>query len=403
MDITQVWEKLAMEQGGRIVYLILDGLGGIQDRTIGKTELEAAKKPHLDALAKNSSCGLLEIIGAGITPGSGPGHLALFGYNPLEYDIGRGIFSALGIAFPLRQGDIAARFNFCTVDSSGKITDRRAGRLETSINEKLCAKLREGLDLGEVEFYIKTESEHRGLLVLRGKDLEGHLADTDPGLTNVEPLEPVALSSKSEKTATVLKKILAHAKKVLQEERPANMILLRGFEKYHPVRGIKERFLLNGLCIAGYPMYKGVSRFLGMDVIDSEGGIKGLIQDFKKNYNDEHDFYFIHVKYTDKAGEDGNFAKKVQVIEEVDSYIPEILSVKPDVLVITGDHSTPSVMGLHSWHPVPVLLQAKTARIDRVDRFAEISCLQGSLGMRKATDLIGLALAHAGRLKKFGA
>lgn len=403
MEVTEVWETLALDQGGKIVYLILDGVGGIQDPVKGKTELEAANKPNLDALAKKSSCGLLEIIGAGITPGSGPGHLALFGYKPLEYDIGRGIFSSLGIDFDLQEGDVAARFNFCSMDDDGKITDRRAGRIETSLNEKLCEILRLGLDLGGVEYFIDTVSEHRGVLVLRGAGLDGDIADTDPGQTGMSPLDPVALSPNSEKTVSLLKKVLVHAQNALKDQHPANMILLRGFEKYSPVRGLKERFHLDGLCIAEYPMYKGVSRFLGMDVINSTGGIKGLIRNLKDNFNEDHNFYFIHVKYTDKAGEDSDFDRKVSVIEEVDGYIPEILKLNPDVLAITGDHSTPSAMGQHSWHPVPVLIHAKNARVDHVDRYDDISCIQGSLGQRPATDLMGLSLAHAGRLKKFGA
>jgi len=403
MNITEIWEKLAIEQGGTIVYLILDGLGGIQDAATGLTEMQAAATPNLDALAKRSSCGLLEIIGAGITPGSGPGHLALFGYDPLTYNIGRGVFSALGIGFPLQEGDVPARINFCTVDSQGAVTDRRAGRIDTASNEKLCAKLREGIKLEGVSFFIETESEHRAVLVLRGKNLQGEITDTDPGRTEVKPLTASALTEKSEKTASVIHQFLLQAQELLQSEHPANMILLRGFDTYRPVPSIKQRFHLDGLCIAEYPMYKGVSRFLGMDVVDSTGGVKGLIHNFKEQFAPHHQFYFLHVKYPDKAGEDKNFQKKVKAIEEVDRFLPEILALNPDVLVITGDHSTPAAMGLHSWHPVPMMLHSKNARIDQIERFDELACIQGGLGMRHAVDLMGLSLAHAGRLKKFGA
>jgi len=403
MDITKIWEQLALDEGGKIIYLILDGLGGIQNPETGMTELQTAKKPNLDALAKKASCGLLDIVGPGITPGSGPGHMALFGYNPLEYNIGRGIFSALGIDFTLHEGDVAARFNFCTLNEKGLIVDRRAGRLSTERNETLCEKLRQGLNFEGVECFILTESEHRGVLIFRGKGLGGAVSDTDPSLTAHPPLQPAALDAESEKTVRLVTKFLGHAKDVLKSEKDANMVLLRGFERFHPAKGLKERFLLSGLCIAEYPMYKGVSRFLKMDVINSTGGIKGLFKNLKAHFTSAHNFYFVHVKYTDKAGEDGNFEKKVKVIEEVDGYIPEILSLNPDVLVVTGDHSTPAVMGLHSWHPVPVLLSAKNARSDRVDTFDEVACIQGGLGLRAATDLMGLSMAHAGRLKKFGA
>jgi 2,3-bisphosphoglycerate-independent phosphoglycerate mutase len=402
-DITKIWESLALDHGGKIVYLVLDGIGGIQDPHRGVTELQAANKPHLDALAKKSSCGLLDIVGAGVTPGSGPGHLALFGYQPLEYNIGRGIFSALGIDFKLREGDVAARFNFCSVDKGGNITDRRAGRISTDVNEKLCEKLRIGLNLGDVKVFIQTESEHRGFLALRGTGLGGEITDTDPGELHVKPLEPKALNENSKRTAELLTQVIKHAAEVLKEEHPANMILLRGIEKYHPVRGLKERFLLDGLCIAEYPMYKGVSRFLGMDVRSSTGGMQGIVKNLKETFNDGHNFYFLHFKNTDKAGEDGDFEKKIKAIEEVDKYIRGIMELNPDVLVVTGDHSTPSAMGVHSWHPVPVLIHSKNARIDRVDRFDEISCIYGALGQRPAVDLMGLSLAHAGRLKKFGA
>lgn len=403
MDLSKIWERLALPEGGKIIYLILDGLGGAPYGEKKLTELQAARKPHLDQLAKMSSCGLLEIVGAGITPGSGPGHMALFGYDPIEHNIGRGVFSALGIGFPLEKGDVAIRFNFCTRGSDGKIIDRRAGRIPTAKNEELCQKLRDGLDLGDVKYFVCTESEYRGVLILRGEDLGGHIADTDPGRIDHHPRDPLATNAQSEKTAQALKTFVKHAQNVLSDQQAANMILLRGAEKFYPIRGLKERFLLDGLCIAEYPMYKGVSRLLKMDLVDFKGGIGATIENLKQNFSDRYNFYFVHVKYTDKAGEDGNFEKKVQVIEEVDRYIPEILQLQPDVFVVTGDHSTPAAMRGHSWHPVPVILHSKYARIDHVAHFDEISCLQGALGQRRATDLMGLALAHAGRLQKFGA
>lgn len=402
-DFTKVWESLAQKNGSKIVLLVLDGVGGIQDPKMGVTELQAANKPHLDELAQQSSCGLLEIVGPGITPGSGPGHLALFGYDPIQYQIGRGVFSALGIGFELQEGDVAARFNFCTLDTQGRIVDRRAGRIETERNAQLCARIQAGLHLNDVECYIKTESEHRGLIVLRGSELGGGIEDTDPGSNGESPLDPVPRDSASEKTVVYFKTILGHVRNVLQEEVKANMILLRGIEKYHPIRSLNERFCLKGLCIAEYPMYKGVSRLLGMEIEPSTGGIAGAVKHLRAKWQEDYDFFFLHVKSTDKAGEDLDFAKKVKAIEEVDRYIPDILKMNPDVLIVTGDHSTPAVMGAHSWHPVPVLIRAHTARLDNVDRFDEVACIHGSLGVRPAMDLMGLALAHAGRLKKFGA
>lgn len=403
MGLSEVWETLALNEGGKIIYLILDGLGGAPYGSQGLTELQAARKPNLDRLAEKSSCGLLEIVGAGITPGSGPGHMALFGYDPLQNNVGRGVFSALGIDFPLQEGDVAARLNFCTIRADGVIIDRRAGRISTAKNEELCEKLRTGLQSDDVTYFLRTESEHRAVLIMRGENLGGRISDVDPGMVGHLPKEPIAEDLASEDTVRALRKFLKHAHIVLKDEPEANMVLSRGVEKFERIRGLKERFLLEGLCISEYPMYKGVSRLLRMDVIDSKGGIPMLVENLKKNFSEKYNFYFVHIKYTDKAGEDGDFSKKVGVIEEFDSYLPEVLKLQPDVLVITGDHSTPASMKAHSWHPVPVLLHAKNARIDTVNRFDEISCIQGALGHRPATDLIGLAMAHAGRLKKFGA
>lgn len=403
MDYSKIWEELAIDGGGKIIYVILDGVGGMQDPKKGLTELEAAHTPHLDELAKESSTGMLDIIGPGITPGSGPGHLSLFGYDPLAHNIGRGVFSALGIDFNLQAGDVAARMNFATLDETGKIQDRRAGRIETSVNEYLCEKIRQNLDLDDIDYFLRTVSEHRAVLILRGKGLYGSIKDTDPQEEGLKPLDPIPLDDRSWETARIVKTFIDQVRDILTDEEPANMILMRGFDTFHRVPSLKERFKLKGLCIADYPMYRGVSRFLGLEALPPPGGIENEFNCLADHYGPSHDFYFLHIKHTDKAGEDGDFDKKVGCIEEIDRYIPLVLKLNPDVLVVTGDHSTPAAMAKHSWHSVPFLIRAKTARIDPVDRFNELSCLHGSLGQRKALDLIGLALAHAGRLKKFGA
>ena len=296
MDLSAIWETLALDEGGSIVYLILDGLGGLPYGPQGLTELQTARKPNLDRLAEKSSCGLLEIVGAGITPGSGPGHMALFGYDPLQHNIGRGVFSALGVNFPLQPGDVAARLNFCTIQPDGVITDRRAGRISTAKNEALCEKLRQDLESDEVTYFLCTESEHRAVLILRGKNLGGHVSDVDPGMVDHLPREPIAGDHASEVTVRALKKFLKHAHAVLKNEPAANMVLSRGIEKFEPIRGLKDRFCLEGLCISEYPMYKGVSRFLKMDIIDSEGGIPMLVENLKKNFSRKYNFYFVHVQ-----------------------------------------------------------------------------------------------------------
>lgn len=404
MDISEIWEQLAWNRGGKIVYVILDGLGGLRDPHRGKTELQAARKPNLDEIAERSSCGLLEIVGPGITPGSGPGHLTLFGYHPLKYRIGRGIFSALGIDFPLQPGDVAARVNFATLDGDRQITDRRAGRIATELNRQLCQKIRENVCLDfEGEYFIETASEHRAVLVLRGTGLSADLEDTDPQYTGRTPLDPEAKSAEARVTANLVRSFVESVERVLADENPANGILLRGFDRYQPLPSLHERFKLRGVCVADYPMYRGVGRLLGMDVVSPPGGLKERFRVLEECYGEDYDFYFLHVKKTDSEGEDGDFDGKVRFIEEVDGLLPHVMALEPDVLAIAADHSTPAVMGRHSWHPVPVALQSRYTRTDDVFLFDEYACASGSLGRRPGMDLMGLALANAGRLRKFGA
>ncbi|MCM1983627.1 2,3-bisphosphoglycerate-independent phosphoglycerate mutase [Lyngbya confervoides] len=402
MDITTVWEDLAWEQGGKIVYLILDGLGGLPDPEQGGTELQVAHTPHLDQLAQSSSCGLLEMVGPGITPGSGPGHLTLFGYDPLQYRIGRGVLAALGIGFDLKPGDIAARVNFATLDSAGKVCDRRAGRIATDDNQQICQRIREQVNLA-VDYYFETVSEHRAVLVLRGTGLRGEIQDTDPQQTGRSPLPPKAQHPEAEQTAAHVGAFLEQVQRILNHEESANTILLRGFEQYQPLPSLVDRFKLRGICLADYPMYRGVSRLIGMDVPPPPGGLQGRFEGLKHHYGADYDFYFLHVKQSDSRGEDSDFEAKVAAIEAFDQLLPIALSLNPEVLVVASDHSTPATMGQHSWHPVPVLIHSPYVRADPVKHFDEFACLQGSLGQRPGLDLMGLALAHAGRLKKYGA
>lgn len=404
IDITEIWEDLVIPVGGKIIYVVFDGIGGLPKPEQGGTELQVANTPNLDKLAKQSSCGLLEIVGPGITPGSGPGHLTLFGYNPLKYRLGRGVLSSLGIDFDLKEGDVAARANFATIDAEGKISDRRAGRIATELNKSLCEKIRHEVKLDfSGEFFFETVSEYRAVLVLRGDDLGGNLPDIDPQRTGVKPNRATANSPDSQKTADLVDSFLSQVKEILAYENPANMVLLRGFEKYKPLPTLEERFKLKGVCIADYPMYRGVSRLLGMDVLPPPGGIEKRFESLCNCYGEDYDFYFLHIKKTDSYGEDANFQEKVKLIETVDRVMPQITSLQPDVLVVTADHSTPAIMGRHSWHPVPTMLYSQTAKVDNVSSFDEYACIAGSLGTRPGTDIMGLALANAGRLQKFGA
>lgn len=394
---------LVVPASSKIVFIILDGLGGIQMQPGGGTELQVAQKPNLDQLAADSCCGLLEPVSPGITPGSGPAHFALFGYDPFQYNIGRGILEATGIDFPLTEKDVVARVNFATVNKEGKVIDRRAGRISTETNARICQKLQDSLRPPEkVEIIWAPVKEHRAILILRGEGLEGEIEDTDPEREGVAPLEPQALLPAAEKTAALVKEIVRQSRQILADEPKANMILLRGFAKHTRYPSFKERYGLHALAIAVYPMYRGISRLVGMNVLNNVHSHEEEFKALEENFAD-YDFFFLHIKETDSRGEDGDFAGKVAVIEKIDQFIPRVRALNPDVLVVTGDHATPAKLRSHSWHPVPVLLHSPWALTDEVKKFDEINCLRGALGKLPSLNLMPLALAHARRLTKFGA
>jgi 2,3-bisphosphoglycerate-independent phosphoglycerate mutase len=396
-------DQLAIKTDARIIFLVMDGLGGMEVPEKGGSELQVAATPNLDALAAGGVCGLFDPVAPGITPGSGPGHFAIFGYHPVVYNIGRGVLSACGIDFALTPRDVAARVNFCTIDSHGRIVDRRAGRIDTETNRRLAAKLHAEIKLpSDVEFFFETEADYRGVLVLRGDDLSDQLADTDPQREGQPPLDPTPLDPAAKRTADLVQSFLTQARHVLAEEPRANMLLLRGYAKLMPYKSLRERFRLTPLAIAIYPMYRGIARLLGMEIHPHLADISAEFAALRANY-EKYDFFFLHIKDTDSRGEDGDFDGKVRALELVDRLIPQLTTLHPDVLVVTGDHSTPSALKGHSWHPVPVILSAKTARPDSVTHYDERSCSLGGLGRQPMMNLMGLALAHAGRLQKFGA
>ncbi|MGA3206574.1 MAG: 2,3-bisphosphoglycerate-independent phosphoglycerate mutase [Syntrophales bacterium] len=396
-------DSLVVKNGTKIVFLIMDGLGGLPMGEKDQTELEAARTPNMDALAGKSVCGLLDPIGYGVTPGSGPAHFALFGYDPIKNNIGRGILEAAGIDFPMTERDLLIRINFATIDKNGVIIDRRAGRIDNETNKRICGKLQDEIRrISDVEVIFEPVREHRALLALRRDRLREEIQETDPQKTGLQALLPKALIPEAEETSGILQKLIDKAREVLADEEKANMLLLRGYSTYRRYPYLSERFGLNALAIATYPMYRGIARLLGMVIGPQPDSLRGEIMALRENYG-KYDFFFVHVKATDSRGEDGNFDAKVKVIEEVDSLVPMVMDLKPDVLVITGDHSTPAALASHSWHPLPVLLYSATARPDRVKRFGERDCISGGLGRMPTVHLMGLALAHAGRLEKFGA
>lgn len=393
-------KKLAKTTPSKIIFLVIDGLGGLP--IDGKTELEHASIPNLDSLVRKSICGVVDPVSPGITPGSGPAHLGLLGCDPLKYEIGRGVLEAAGINFPLEKNDLAVRINFATIDKEGKITDRRAGRISTEINEKLCEELNK-ISLESVKIFVKPVKEHRAVVIFRGENLSEKIAETDPQELGTLSLEPAPLSKEAETTSKIISKFLSEAKKILAPHHPANMMLLRGFSKPPSLPSFPQTYHLNPAAIATYPMYKGLARLFGMETLDPKGtNIEDEIRALEENFND-YDFFFIHIKGTDSAGEDGDWKRKVQIIENVDKFIPQILKLNPDVFIVTGDHSTPSVLKSHSWHPVPLLLYSPTCRIDEVTKFSENACVKGGLGRMPAIDIMPLALVHAQKLEKYGA
>lgn len=401
MKIQDLTRNLNTNNGAKIVLVVADGLGGLPMEPDGKTELETASTPNLDALVALNVCGLSIPVLPGITPGSGPGHLGLFGYDPLEFVIGRGLLEALGVEMQVGSTDVAIRGNFCTVDADGVITDRRAGRIPTEICVKLVEKLRQ-IRIDGVEILIEPVREYRFAMIFRGEGLEGEVNDTDPQVTGVPTLAPKARDAASERTAQVAAEFLRQARELLKDESPANMCTLRGFARRPPMPDFKELYGLNAAAVAVYPMYRGLARLVGMNVLPRPNTLDEQVAQLKQEW-DNFDFFFFHFKYTDSTGEDGNFAAKVQRIEELDARIPAIMELKPDVLIVTGDHSTPCAYKSHSWHPVPTLLAARHCRPDRVTVFGERDCLMGGLGQFEAKYLMALALANAGRLQKYGA
>lgn len=389
-------------EGKKIVLLVLDGLGGLPNRDTGLTELEAAQTPNLDELARRSSLGSLVPVSPGITPGSGPGHLSLFGYDPTEYVIGRGALSALGVGFDLRPGDLAARLNLATLDANGLVRDRRAGRPSDEEGRRVVEKAREGLTPPEgIEVYLEHEKEHRAVLILRGEDLGADLSDTDPQETGVAPFPVTPLDGRSEKSARVMQGILDQIRAILRDEPVVTGVLARGFAAYEGYPTFEDRYGVRALAIAQYPMYRGVARLVGMDIKEIPADPSELVVILERRFK-AYDFFFLHFKYSDSRGEDGDFAGKVKAIESVDPLIPRILELGPEVVVVTGDHSTPSTLKAHSWHSVPALISSPWAR-PTGSRFGETDCRNGDLGTFEGKHLMTLALAHAGRLAKFGA
>ncbi len=401
MDMHQLTRELKIRNDSKIVMLVADGLGGLPLTPGGKTELETARTPNLDELARVGVSGLSIPVKPGITPGSGPGHLGLFGYDPLEYKIGRGALEATGIGFQLTEKDVAVRGNYCTLDAAGKISDRRAGRIPSEESAPLAVKLHD-VKIPGVEVFVEPVKEHRFVVVFRGEGLGDRVLDTDPQEVGVPPLAPRAENDASKRTAEVAAEFIKQAGEILTNEKKANGLTLRGFAAKPALPSFEEVYGLRAAAVAVYPMYKGLAHLVGMKIVGKAQSLAEQFEILAQHWND-YDFFFLHYKYTDATGEDGNFDAKVKKIEEFDSFIPRVTALNPTVLIVTGDHSTPSLLKSHSWHPVPTILASKVCRTDRCTSFGESEASLGGLGHFEAKYLMPLALANAERLGKYGA
>jgi len=396
-------DQVDRDAGSRIVLVVMDGLGGLPHPESGRTELETASTPHLDALAARSSLGMLEPVAAGITPGSGPGHLSLFGYDPVAYAIGRGVLSALGVDVELTPGDVAARLNVATFGDDGRVVDRRAERPSDDearrVVDRVSAELRQPED---AEIRLVHEKEHRVVFLLRGEGLGAALTETDPLEPGEPPLPLEAVDDASERSAQIVRDFLDQAREILSDEPRMNGFLARGFAAFERYPSIGDRFGLRGTAIAKYPMYRGVARLVGMSVDVVPDSNEDTVSALEELWNGGHDLFFLHFKDTDTKGHDGDFDGKVRAIEEIDALVPRVLALEPDVLAFTGDHSTPALLREHSWHRVPTLVHSRWAR-PTASSFGEATCRLGDLGAIHGTELVPLLLAHAQRLSKFGA
>ncbi|MEA2056928.1 MAG: 2,3-bisphosphoglycerate-independent phosphoglycerate mutase [Patescibacteria group bacterium] len=392
--------ELSQKNDAKIILLIIDGIGDIPNEK-GLTPLEAANTPNLDQLAEQSLLGMSTPVRPGITPGSGPAHLGLFGYDPLEWDIGRGVLESLGIDFELGPNDLAARGNFATIDSEGLILDRRAGRIPTEECERITKKLSQ-IKIDCVKIFVKPVKEYRFVLVLRSPDLVDGLKGTDPQKTGVPSLPVEAIHPEAEKTAILVNEWITQARELLKDEEKANSLNLRGIAKKPDIPQLPSVTKMKLGAIATYPMYRGLASLCGMTVIPTGTTISEEVETLRENW-DSYDYFFFHVKKTDSYGEDGDFENKKKVIEKTDKIIPKLFKLNPDVLVVTGDHSTPCPLKSHSWHEVPTMIWSKHNRKDAMTAYTEKTCMKGGLGHIKHQSLLPLMMAHSLKLKKYGA
>lgn len=405
----------------RVLLLICDGLGDRPVKALGGlTPLQAARKENLDWLASGGVSGLLDIISPGIPPGSDTAHLALFGYDPYQVYTGRGPFEAAGVGLEVRQGDVAFRCNFATMDDKGRIVDRRAGRIKEGTAQ--LAEALDGMELEGVEVRFKEGTEHRAALLLRGDGLDPLVSDADPHSAGLPLAKVKPLSRQAEKTARVVNKFLERASQILarhpvnldRAERGlpvANVLLPRGAGVFPTMPSVKERWGVEFTAIAGVALIKGICRSLGMKLIEVMGATGGLDTDMGAKMAaavkalEGHGVVVVSIKATDVAGHDRNPELKRQLIERVDESLRPIRECFQEdwIIAVTADHTTSSETGDHSGDPVPLLVFGEGVRIDDVTTYDEVAAARGGLGRLRGRDLMPLLMDLSDKTGKFGA